>query len=92
MNDDRSSLSLSGSLSPIDAGDISDELVWSTVNSLFAVGLDLSSTRALADDVVSERIGRVVSELDTIISNLRTRAYSPTPNGQCAQDSSSSTD
>ena len=53
-----------------------NEFIRATVNSLFAVGLDLASTQTLTDGPVAERIGRAVHDLDAIIVGLRSNGFS----------------
>jgi hypothetical protein len=43
----------------------------STIDALFAVGLNVSAARALVDGEAGARLDRVVDDLDAMISRLR---------------------
>lgn len=49
----------------------------STINALFAVGLDLAAARSVAEAQTADRIDRAITDIDAVISTLR-RAAIPT--------------
>jgi len=51
------------------------DLVRSTINGLFAAGLDLCAARAMADGDAADRIDRAIGELDDAIAGLRSRSF-----------------
>lgn len=51
------------------------DLLARTMNSLFAIGLDLTAARNAAEEPAAERLERAIDELDGVIRALRAGAF-----------------
>jgi len=63
-----------GPIGPATEMELVDSTVLSIINSLFAVGLDLTATRTMVDGGAAKRIDRAIQDLDRLIVDVRQRA------------------